>query len=128
MLFIPIRDLLYLEVQKLLQSIFSRYLQKNSPSCCVLLISKVKKFKYQKLHFHPDICCNILQTELHIFFFLHAANMTYQFFIRYIQVIYKSCKSALEFGTALKCFKACCLSFSIKWTDIIVPSKCRKSN
>ena len=30
---------------------------------------KVKKFKYQKLHFHPDICCNILQTELHIFFF-----------------------------------------------------------
>ena len=63
----PIDDLLYLEVQNLLQSIFS-YLQKNSPSCYVLLISKAKQLKYQQLCFHSDICCNISQTELHIFF------------------------------------------------------------
>ena len=43
-------------------------------------------------------------------------------------VISKCCKCALEFGTALEYFKACCLSFSIKWTDVIVPSKCMKSN
>ena len=63
----PIDDLLYLEVQNLLQSIFS-YLQKNSPSCYVLLINKAKQLKYQQLCFHSDICCNISQTELHIFF------------------------------------------------------------
>ena len=64
----PICDLLYLEVQNLLWSIFPRYLQKNSPSCYVLLISKAKELKYQQLCFHTDICCNFSKTELHFFF------------------------------------------------------------
>ena len=69
----PIHDLLYLEVPNLLWSIFPRYLQKNSPSCYVLLITKAKEIKYQQLCFHTDICCNISQTELHIFFFAYCS-------------------------------------------------------
>ena len=68
--FWSLRDLLCLEVHNLLPSIFSRYLQKNSPSCYVLLISKAKELKYQQLCFHSDVCCNISQTKLypHLFF------------------------------------------------------------
>ena len=66
-------------------------------------------------------------------FFSHTVDIAYKFFqfcwkvIRYIPVIPKCCKRVFEFRNALEYFKTCYLSFSIEWSNIIVPSRCMKS-
>ena len=120
---------------KLASKLLVQNKQHNSPYSYVIiiLIGKAEELKSHQCCFISGIYYGISETELHFIFFLHKFDLAYKFFqfcekvIRYILRISKCCKCALEFRTALEYFKACCLSFSIKWTDIIVSSKCIKS-